>query len=103
MHARSDTVATTGPQCFDVVAPESGAVARRIVLDTGHAALVNATPARWRSAGPDSVTVASIDGRDPVRVEARIVADSMTGAASAPPYVALQVFTAKKCGAPKSP
>jgi hypothetical protein len=103
MRARSDTVATTVPQCFDVIAPESGAVATRIVLDTGHAALVNATPARWRSAGPDSVTVASTDGREPVKVEARIVADSMTGAASAPPYVVSQVFTAKKCRTPQSP
>jgi hypothetical protein len=98
----SDSVATTVPQCFDVVAPASGAVAKRIVLDTGHAALVNAQAARWTAAGADSVEVVS-DSLNGVRVEARIAADSMTGAASAAPNVAPQVFTAKKCRAPKSP
>jgi anti-sigma factor RsiW len=85
------------PACYDVVGPAAAPVPKRIVLDTGHSALINAKAAHWTEPAPDSVEVVA-DSQ--VAVAGRVTPGGLTGtvaAAAAAPNATRQAFTARKC------
>jgi anti-sigma factor RsiW len=93
-HAPTAARAASVPVCYDVVQPAAASVPKRIVLDTGHAALLNAKVAHWTAPAPDSVEVVT---GDQATVAGRVTPSGLTGAASAAPNAPPQPFTAKRC------